>query len=139
MPFATTIPTPAGPGLTVELDAGQVLFLVGANGTGKSSLMHQFYSAHHANSRRISAHRQTWFASNAITLSPEQKRQTESSIKGIDTSPQARWKDDYSAQRASIAIYDLIDAENVRARSIAGAVDQGQIDLAKISLARTRH
>lgn len=135
MPFATTIPTPAGQGLTVQLDAGQVLFLVGANGTGKSSLMHLFYSEHHANSRRISAHRQTWFASNAITLSPEQKRQTESNIKGIDTNPQARWKDDYSAQRASIAIYDLIDAENVRARSIARAVDQDEINLAK-SLSR---
>lgn len=131
MAFVTTIPTPDGSELTSQLDKGQVLFLVGANGTGKSSLMHQFYSAHHSNSRRISAHRQTWFSSNAITLSPEQKRQTESSIKGIDTSPQARWKDDYSAQRASIAIYDLIDAENVRARSIAGAVDKGQIDLAK--------
>lgn len=131
MSFVTTIPTAAGSGHTVQLDAGQVLFLVGANGTGKSSLMHQFYSAHHAKSRRISAHRQTWFASNSISLSPEQKRQTESTIKGIDTNPQARWKDDYSAQRASIAIYDLIDAENVRARLIAGAVDQGQIDLAK--------
>lgn len=131
MPFVTTIPTTAGSGLTVQLDAGQFLFVVGANGSGKSSLMHQFYSAHHAKSRRISAHRQTWFTSNAITLSPEQKRQTESYIKGTDISPEARWKDDYSAQRASIAIYDLIDAENVRARSIAGAVDQGQMDLAK--------
>lgn len=131
MTFATTIPTPAGSAITVQLDAGQTIFLVGANGTGKSSLMHQFYGAHHAKARRISAHRQTWFSSNAITLSPEQKRQTESNIKGSDTSPQSRWKDDYSAQRASIAIYDLIDAENVRARSIAQAVDQGDIILAK--------
>lgn len=131
MTFETTIPTAAGSSLKVQLDVGQALFLVGANGTGKSSLMHQFYSAHNANSRKISAHRQTWFSSNAITLSPEQKRQTESYIKGSDTSPQARWKDDYSSQRASIAIYDLIDAENVRARSIAGAVDGGQMDLAK--------
>lgn len=131
MTFATTIPTTTGPGLTIQLDVGQALFLVGANGTGKSSLMHRFYGAHHGNSRRISAHRQTWFASNAITLSPHQKRQTESNIKGSDTNPQARWTDDYSAQRASIAIYDLIDAENVRARSIAGAVDGNQMDLAK--------
>jgi ABC-type Mn2+/Zn2+ transport system ATPase subunit len=131
MTFATTIPTPAGPSLSVQIDVGQALFLVGANGAGKSSLMHLFYGAHHAKSRRISAHRQTWFSSNSITLSPEQKRQTESNIKSTDTSPQARWKDDYSAHRASIAIYDLIDAENVRARSIAGAVDGDQMALAK--------
>ena len=48
-----------------------------------------------------------------------------------DTNPQSRWKDDYSAQRARIAIYDLIDAENVRARAIAGAVDTDNIDLAR--------
>jgi ABC-type Mn2+/Zn2+ transport system ATPase subunit len=131
MTFATTIPTITGQGLTIQLDVGQALFLVGANGTGKSSLMHRFYGAHQGNSRRISAHRQTWFASNAITLSPHQKRQTESHIKGSDANPQARWTDDYSAQRASIAIYDLIDAENVRARAITGAVDGNQMQLAK--------
>jgi len=94
--------------------------------------MHAFYAAHHASARRISAHRQTWFASSSVTLSPEQKRQTEANIHSTDTSAQSRWKDDYSAQRADIAIYDLIDAENVRARGIAGAVDSGDIDSAKL-------
>jgi hypothetical protein len=49
----------------------------------------------------------------------------------MDTQPKARWSDDYSAARASIAIYDLIDAENVRARSIAGAVDDNDMGLAR--------
>lgn len=129
--FKTTIPTLNAGEFSVELQLGQSLYLVGANGTGKSSLMHQFFSAHNANSRRIAAHRQTWFSSGSLTLSPEQKRQTESHVKGHDTNPQSRWKDDYSAQRASIAIYDLIDAENVRARRIAQAVDNDHIDLAK--------
>lgn len=129
--FRTIIPTSAPAEFAVELSPGQSLFLVGANGTGKSSLMHQFFAAHHANARRISAHRQTWFTSGAITLSPEQKRQTESHVKGHDTHLYSRWKDDYSAQRASIAIYDLLDAENVRARSIAQAVDSDQIEQAK--------
>jgi len=94
--------------------------------------MHRFYAAHHGTARRISAHRQTWFASNAVTLSPEQKRNAESNIHSTDTNAQSRWKDDYAAQRANIAIYDLIDAENVRARSIACAVDGGDMDLAKV-------
>lgn len=132
MTFNTDIPTLSGSNLTVNLEKGDCLFVLGANGSGKSSLMHKFYSSHPTRSRRISAHRQTWFSSNAITLSPEAKRQTESSIKGADTSPQARWKDDYSAHRASIAIYDLIDAENVRARSIAAAVDSRDIALAQM-------
>lgn len=131
MPFTFNIQRGELAPLQLELDVEHTLFLVGANGTGKSSLMHQLYAPYHDRSRRISAHRQTWFASNTLAFSPEQRRQTESHVKGYDTNAQSRWKDDYSAQRANIAIYDLIDAENVRARAIAKAVDSAEIDLAK--------
>ncbi len=117
--------------LQIPLDDGQCIFVLGANGAGKSSLMHAFYAEHHGLSRRISAHRQTWFASSSLSLSPEQKRQTEQHIYNTDADAQSRWKDDYSAQRANIAIYDLIDAENVRARDITGAVDKGDLALAQ--------
>jgi ABC-type Mn2+/Zn2+ transport system ATPase subunit len=131
VPFDLIIPRSAGEPLNLNINMGETLFILGANGTGKSSLMQRLYSPHHANARRISAHRQTWFSSNAMTLSPQQKRDFELNIRGVDTSLESRWKDDYATQRASIAIYDLIDAENVRARSIAGAVDGNNIDLAK--------
>ncbi len=93
--------------------------------------MHRFYTAHHVNARRMSAHRQTWMTSNAISLSPEQKRNTENSILGNDAQPTARWRDDHSAARPGIAIYDLIDSENVRARGIAEAFDRDDLELAK--------
>lgn len=131
MSFKFTIPEPNGSPLEVTLEIGQCLFVLGANGTGKSSLMQKFYSAHHGKAQRISAHRQTWFSSSSITLSPAQKRSTETNISNSDTNAESRWKDDYAAHRANIAIYDLIDAENIRARNIAGAVDNGNIDLAK--------
>lgn len=130
MTFSFTIPEPSGTPLTITLDTGQCIFVLGANGTGKSSLMHKFYSTNHATAKRISAHRQTWFSSSSVTLSPEQKRNAETNISNSDTGAQSRWKDDHAAQRANIAIYDLIDAENVRARSIADAVDNSNIDLA---------
>lgn len=66
-----------------------------------------------------------------MDFSPQQKRDYESNIRSIDTSLQSRWRDDYATQRTSVAIYDLIDAENVRARSIADAVDGNNIELAK--------
>jgi len=131
MTFSFTIPEPSGTTLTVALDIGECIFVLGANGTGKSSLMYKLYTAHHLTAQRISAHRQTWFSSSSVTLSPEQKRTTETNISNNDIDARSRWKDDYAAQRANIAIYDLIDAENVRARTIAGAVDCGNIDLAK--------
>lgn len=131
MSFNLTIPQISGDPLSINIEVGDFLFVLGANGSGKSSIMHEFYKEHHTNSRRISAHRQTWFASSASTLSPETKRSTEINIQNTDRNPQARWKDDYSAQRASIAIYDLINAENVRARSITEAVDNDNLDLAQ--------
>jgi ABC-type Mn2+/Zn2+ transport system ATPase subunit len=131
MSFSFNIPEPNGSSLEVTLDISQCIFVLGANGTGKSSLMQKFYSAHHSKAQRISAHRQTWFSSSSITLSPAQKRNTETNISNSDTNAESRWKDDYAAHRANIAIYDLIDAENIRARNIAGAVDSGNIDLAK--------
>lgn len=131
MPFNLVIPEQNGSPLKVTLDVGQSIFVLGANGTGKSSLMQKLYTAHHGKAQRISAHRQTWFSSSSITLSPAQKRSTETSISNSDTSTESRWKDDYASHRANIAIYDLIDAENIRARNIADAVDNGDIDLAK--------
>lgn len=130
MPFELSVPLLPGQHLTFSLDVGQVLYVLGANGTGKSSLLQRLYAQNRENGRRISAHRQTWFSSGAITLSAHEKKNTETHIFNADANPQSRWKDDYSAQRASVAIYDLIDAENVRARSIAGAVDSNDINLA---------
>ena len=117
--------------LDASIETGETLFVVGANGTGKSSLIQRLYSLHHGHARRISAHRQTWFTSNAITLSPHDKRTTEVNINNTDTNPTSRWRDDYSAARASIAIYDLIDAENIRAREIAKSVDANELDRAR--------
>lgn len=131
MSFNLTIPEPNGSPLEVSLDIGQCIFVLGANGTGKSSLMQRLYSQHYGKAVRISAHRQTWFTSSSITLSPAEKRNTENHISNSDKNAQSRWKDDFAAYRANIAIYDLIDAENIRARNIAGAVDSGNIDLAK--------
>ena len=118
MPFNLKIPQADGTSLDLVVEAGGAAFLLGANGTGKSSLMHRFYSAHHLSARRITAHRQTWFESNAITLSPQDRMRTEQNARGYDTNPQSRWKDDYAAARSSMAIYDLVDAENTRAREI---------------------
>lgn len=70
MSFNLQIPRVIGTALELKLAAGEVYFLLGANGTGKSSLLHRFYTANHSSARRITAHRQTWFELNAIKLFP---------------------------------------------------------------------
>jgi len=130
--FVLSIPrTDAAEPLRIELTAGQTLFVLGANGTGKSSLMQRLCSQHVGRSRRISAHRQTWFTSGSITVTPDQKVQYEASMQNTDSSVESRWKDDWSPYRATMAIYDVLEAENARSRSIAAAVDADNISLAK--------
>jgi len=131
MTFDLSIPEGHNKVLTFSISPGQSAFVLGPNGAGKSTLMHRFFVANHG-ARRISAHRQTWFNTGASTLSANDKRQTETNIGNSDRQTTARWKDDYSAQRASVSIYDLVDAENIRARAITKAVDDQDVGLAQV-------
>ena len=125
MAFPIDIRTSEDEPLQFNLDAGDILFVLGANGTGKSALMQRLAANNHPNSWWISAHRQTWFPSNAMTMSPHQKQQVQASIQNIDRQTTSRWKDDQGAQRPSIALYDLVDSENILARDIAAAARNG--------------
>lgn len=131
MTFILPVALTADPDFTIALEIGSPLFLLGANGTGKSSLLHRFYTNHAAEARRITAHRQNWFNPSNISFSPEQKRQNEQNITSTDHQPDARWLDHYAAQRPGIAIYEMTEAENVRARKIAGAADADDFELVK--------
>ncbi len=100
-----------------------MLYVLGANGTGKSSLLQRFTKQNAENTRKISAHRQTWMNTDALDMTPSNKLDLEKSIRNRDQRPDSRYRDHHAAQRAGLTIYELIDAENVRARSIAAAVD----------------
>ena len=108
--------------LSVTLHAGEMLFVVGANGTGKSSLMHRLYRDNFQASVRITAHRRTWLSSSAVDITAQQKQQSESQMKNAERDPQYRWRADYDAQRPGMSIFNLIDAENSTARKIADAM-----------------
>jgi ABC-type ATPase involved in cell division len=115
------IPRIGGEELVVSMAAGRTAFVVGANGAGKSSLMQSIFANNQAIAKRISAHRQTWFQSNTLELTAAGKRQTERSMASHDAQPDARWTDHHGTQRASVTLFELIDAENVAAREIADA------------------
>jgi len=128
MPFNLSFPSPNSDVANIQLNAGELIFVLGANGTGKSSLMHRFARQNQNHVRKISAHRQTWMNTDALDMTPASKLQTEEQIKNEDRRQQSRYKDSYAAQRASMTVYELINAENVRARSIAAAVDADDIE-----------
>jgi ATPase subunit of ABC transporter with duplicated ATPase domains len=131
MPFPLHFPC-TNPLLSqMQLQPGEMLFVLGANGVGKSSLMHLFTNQNRPNVRKISAHRQTWMSSDALDMTPANKAQIEKHIMNEELQLHSRYKDQYAAQRASMTIYEMIDAENIRARNIAAEVDAGRMAEAK--------
>lgn len=115
MSFSLLIPTTlSNAHINITVVVGEILFILGANGTGKSSLMQAFASAGGSNTRRITAHRQTWFRSGYPEFAGKQRTDYESSVIGHDQQTSARWMDSYSDQRPQMAIYDLVNSENVR-------------------------
>ena len=130
MSFDLQFPTHDGGILSPELKSGEMLFVLGANGTGKSSLMLHIARRNAGRTRKISAHRQTWMHTDTLDMTPAAKLGTEQDIQRIDQSWESRYREDYAAERASMTIYELINAENVRAREIAKFVESGDIDSA---------
>ena len=124
------LPDTNGGQRTIVINEGETLFVVGANGSGKSSLMQRFFTQHRKNAKRISAHRQTWFTSNTLDFTPKTRKQTGEQMENADVQEQARWMDNYGAQRSSAAIFDLINADNVRSRKIAEKIDLGALEAA---------
>ena len=126
------IPQISGHQLPISLEASDRLFIVGANGSGKSALIQHLVSSNRGQPiKRISAHRQTWFPSGSIDLTPQSRKQFDRNITNQDVQDQSRWRDDYAQQRQSAVLFDLVAKENTRARLIARHVDSGNMGEAK--------
>ena len=111
--------------LTLPLGASDRLFVVGANGSGKSALIQHFVSTHDSTRiKRISAHRQTWLSSSRLNFTAESRRQFDENNRVYETRPDARWMDHNAEQRQSAVLFDLVAKENARARRIAGYIDK---------------
>lgn len=107
----------------IKLAVGEKLFILGANGTGKSSLILHFSNQNYGKFKKISAHRQNWLSKDDLDMTPVRKSQAEQQINATENNKDSRYRDQFGAARASITIFDLIAADNARARAIAAAVD----------------
>ena len=119
------IPKQNGETEKLPVYGGTVVFVIGANGSGKSSLLQKLNADNRDHSRRIKAHRQTWFPTNASNMSAEAKLTSDRQIATQDVHEQSRWLDHYAMKRINVTLFALIDSENIRAREIAAAVDSG--------------
>jgi ABC-type cobalamin/Fe3+-siderophores transport system ATPase subunit len=124
------VPLISGGSLQFGLEDGEAVFILGANGTGKSSLLYQFVRQHGMRAHRIAAHRQMWFEGDVINVSAVQRSQIRENTGGFDQDPISRIRDPWSTHRPNIVVFDLIDSENGRAREIAAAMDKRDVEKA---------
>ena len=119
------IPRISGEQLPIPLKFGEQIFVVGANGSGKSALLQNLSSsqANKPHIRWITAHRQLWLDSGNITLTPHNRREIDENLRSYDAEPNARWRDHYSGQKQAAVLFDLVANENDRARLIAHHID----------------
>ena len=126
------IPLTTGGQLPLIIEDGDVVFVLGANGSGKSALIqHLVTSKPNEKIRRISAHRKAWFKSGSITLTPQSRRQFDANNAGYETQYESRWRDYQENERQSAVLFDLVAKENSRARRIARCVDGRDTNEAK--------
>ena len=127
-----TIPSSDGNQISIPLEPGNPIFVVGANGSGKSSLIQYCVSTYwqQMKIRRISAHRQTWLASGSIDFTPHSRSEFEENYLAAERSPQARWTDFSASEKQSAVLFDLYAKENARNSSVTQLVDADQLDQA---------
>ena len=118
--------------IEITIKDGFQLFIVGANGSGKSALIQRFVSENSGKKvKRISAHRQTWFNSGSIDFTPESRQRYETNTLALDSQYEARWKEHNPGQSLSAILFDLVAKENTRARTIARYVDNQNLTKAQ--------
>ena len=124
MTSSISVPGPSGP-CDVQLDPGDILYVLGANGTGKSALVHHLNSVHSATSRWIPPHRRTWLQSGTSNLTPSRKQQQEINLQNSDVQRDSRWMDHNPELRVNMAIFDLIQKRSHISQNITDAFRAG--------------
>jgi hypothetical protein len=115
------------------------LYILGANGTGKSSLVGRLFNENQAHAKRISAHRQTWFESNTLDMTPRNRQDLETNLRSFDAQERSRYWEWNPAARSNMAIYDPIDADTMQERKIAALVRAGNVSGAQRRPKARRH
>ena len=109
----------------IQLAPGEVLYVLGANGTGKSALVHRLNSDHNTVSRWIPPHRRTWLQSGGSSLTAANKEQQETQLQNLSIQTNARWIDHSPEVRVNVAIFDLIQKRTQLSQEIVDAFRSG--------------
>lgn len=106
--FHYPIPNAEADPIDLALSPGQMLFVLGANGTGKSTLLHKMTSSLGHRATRLSAHRQIWFHSNSPDILASQRDQSLQNVVNYESNDQSRYMDNNASARNQLLLFDFI-------------------------------
>ena len=121
------IPT-AGEPLRVQLSQeNNKLFILGANGTGKSALLHHIHHQQTPNpTHKVAAYRQTYFTSGTPDMSGTQYKKATNSLRQWDATPQSRYMETQSGySRTNRTLAGLLRNQRARDRGATKLLDGG--------------
>jgi ABC-type cobalamin/Fe3+-siderophores transport system ATPase subunit len=107
-----SVPGPAASTLSLIVDSGHPLFIVGRNGTGKSALMNWLRRSSPVESVYLPGSRTALFDGESPSLTPNSRRELGANLGHWDNRTEARWQNHHGNQRNEKAIHDLMAAEH---------------------------
>ena len=130
--LSINIPTAVQP---IELELSSIenkLFLLGANGSGKSALLHHIYQQHIHNAYKIAAYRQTSFSSGSPDMSGKQYKDATNHLRTWDADPKSRYVESQRGySRPSKILAALMNKQRERDREATELLDKGESEKAR--------
>lgn len=133
MALSVSIPTAYEEPIDIELSEDQnKLFVLGANGTGKSALLHHIHQQHPERAHKMAAYRHTYFESGTPrNMSGGQYKAATKECRHWDRDEQSRYTEPSGGLRANRSIAALMQSQRERDRSATALLDAGKNDEAE--------
>jgi len=122
---------PVGNAELVEhiLPQGELLYIVGSNGVGKSALLQKLFSDNRQRAKIIFAHRKVSIKSNFPELNTQSRQSAETQSLAFHSNADSRYLDNHLDQDVASVIFDIVRWENACARELRHAHMEGNTKL----------
>ena len=131
MALSVSIRTAQEESIDIELSEDKnKLFVLGANGTGKSALLHNIHQQHSERAHRVAAYRHTYFESNNFDLSGSRYKSATEEFRNWDFHAESRYTEPSGGLRAIRSIAALMQSQRERDRRATALLDEGENDQA---------
>lgn len=101
------MPTDGGDPVHLRVMAGEPIFVLGANGTGKSALVHMIVDQLGGTAVYLQGARTATFEDVTLQMTPRSRRDFDINSRSWDRQPDTRWRHPSPAARNEKAIHDL--------------------------------